>query len=292
VKEEKNVWKTRVSRHSLLVVTDYLMENLEVRSKLKSGVPVSSSIRMPNNPEVVGVLRRLGLNQYEAKAYYALSVSGNCTAGKLSEAAALPRPRVYDVLDRLQGKGFVALKPGRPVEYAALPLLEAVKTLKKQKENSLAQELKTIEDLTKNLQSKMKSTTSDKKLGEEVVWTLKGLDSIHSKMNTMLQDAREHIIISSTGEGVLKKIRAHQKELEAAKTRGVKIHVVAPTRAPEVSKIATSITDKLLPTRLVLADDQALLFLTGDEVAPEDEVGLWLQSPHVAATFKQLLTKR
>ena len=92
---------------------------------------------MAANPEVLNSLRQLGLNQYEAKAYYALANFGIHTAGELAERAELPRPRIYDVLTELQGKGFVLIQQGRPVKYAALPIGEAVKTLKKQRQTGL-----------------------------------------------------------------------------------------------------------------------------------------------------------
>jgi hypothetical protein len=37
----------------------------------------------------------------------------------------------------------------------------------------------------------------------------------------------------------------------------------------------------------VVADDQALLFLTDNKAKPDDEVGIWLRSPHFAQTLKQ-----
>ena len=61
---------------------------------------------MAANYDVINSLRRLGLNQYEAKAYYALASFGEHTAGELAERAELPRPRVYDVLTRLQDRGY------------------------------------------------------------------------------------------------------------------------------------------------------------------------------------------
>src|SRR3989344_6466208 len=115
---------------------------------------------MAANPEVLNSLRQLGLNQYEAKAYYALANCGIHTAGELALRAELPRPRIYDVLMELQNKGFVLIQQGRPVKYNALPIVEAIKTLKKQKQETLEGELIKCEELGEKLSQKIKIQTN------------------------------------------------------------------------------------------------------------------------------------
>ncbi len=40
---------------------------------------------------------------------------------------------------------------------------------------------------------------------------------------------------------------------------------------------------------MVLADDQALLFLSPKEAKAEEEIALWLKNPHFVQTFKQAI---
>ncbi len=251
---------------------------------------MKTRIVMPVNPDVLNLLRRLGLNQYEAKAYFALSTTGKNTAGELSERAELPRPRVYDVLSSLQNKGFVAVQPGRPVTYTSLPVDEAVKTLKKQRQENLVQELTKIEEVGGELASRIGESTAVEKMGvEENVWTLKGREAIYSKLASMLDDARKHIVIATTAQGLHRKLGEHVRLLEKAKGRGAKITVVSPVekaRAAEVTKIAR-LHSYELPTRFVLADDQAFLFLTPEGTDAEDELGIWVNSNHLADTLRQ-----
>ncbi len=42
-------------------------------------------------------------------------------------------------------------------------------------------------------------------------------------------------------------------------------------------------------TRMLLTDNEALLFLTDTKSKPDDEQGLWLKSPHVVNTLKASL---
>ncbi len=262
---------------------------------LKASKTNTSGSAMPiisKNTDVISHLRSLGLNEYEAKAYYALAASTTCTAGELANRAALPRPRVYDVLTSLQDQGFVVLRPGRPVKYSALPIREAIDTLKKQKRAELDKQFLHFDDLSKAMQTKIKAGSLVEGYAiEDNVWTLKGKDAINSKLASMLADAKQHIVISSSQTGLQQKMKAHGALLQEAKQRGAKIHIVSPKMAPEVTTLAHTTSSTALPTRFVLADDQALLFLTNEQTHPDDEVGLWLKNPHVTQTLKQLMNK-
>jgi len=250
---------------------------------------VKGKIAMPQNPDALNMLRRLDLNQYEAKAYFALSTMGKNTAGELSERAELPRPRIYDVLSSLQGKGFVAVQQGRPVRYFALPLLEAIKTLKKQRQSQLVQDLEKIERVGSELALKIAASGAVEKSGaEDAVWTLKGREAIYSKLASMIEESKRHVVLSTTPHGVRRKMGEHGKLLEKAKARGVKLHVLSQldkSQAGEVTKIA-KLSQTSLPTRFVLSDDQALVFLTPEGTDGDDEVALWVQNPHFAGTLK------
>jgi sugar-specific transcriptional regulator TrmB len=64
---------------------------------------------------------RLGLTEYEARAYVAIVSIGEGGISDISQQSGIPRSRVYDIMDRLATKGFVevgAMKPlvpsGRP----------------------------------------------------------------------------------------------------------------------------------------------------------------------------------
>ncbi len=247
------------------------------------------------NPQLLNSLRQLGLNEYQAKVYLALSVLGTSTAGEISEKSKVPRARAYDVLEELSSKGFSAVRSGRPVQYSAMPISEAVKTLRQQKQSALEEELEKIEELGINLQSSMKNASVQEGFPvEENVWTLRGRDAIYSKMASMIAAAKNHVVLSSSPDGVCHKMLAHQSEFEKAQKRGVKLHIVS--QIPKDHKAwktcgtqlnYATLHDQKLPTRMLLSDDQALLFLTHENAAPEDEVGLWINSPHLVSTIKE-----
>jgi sugar-specific transcriptional regulator TrmB len=56
---------------------------------------------------VVEKLQRVGLTQYEAKAYLALLNTHLSTATKVAEKSGVPRTKIYSVLEALKHKGWV-----------------------------------------------------------------------------------------------------------------------------------------------------------------------------------------
>jgi sugar-specific transcriptional regulator TrmB len=72
------------------------------------------------------VFDRLGLTEYETAALTELFSVGRTTAPNLSEAAGIPKARVYGVLDSLADSGYVEIIPGRPKEYVAKPPAEVL----------------------------------------------------------------------------------------------------------------------------------------------------------------------
>lgn len=72
--------------------------------------------------QLVEALLAYGLNEYEARAYLALLQHGPAVAGEISRRSGIPRPRVYDTLQRLIEQTLVTEHGGAPRRYAPLPL--------------------------------------------------------------------------------------------------------------------------------------------------------------------------
>jgi len=247
-----------------------------------------------HNLNVLNSLRRLGLNQYEAKAFLTLTTNGILTAGELSNLAGLPRPRVYDILVELKRKGFVKFNDKEKlVRYESVPLKKALDTYKVVRAEEVKDEAKQFDELGLKLGSILKKGKTVNKLeNSESVWTLKGRDSIYTKLSSMIQNAKEDIFVISTQNGVERKLAEHGLVLENASKKGVKVSIVSPQVAAEASKMA-KIHSKSLPTRMILADDQALVFLTEDDaVLPQEEVGMWLQSRGFVDTLKKAVNNK
>ncbi|MCW3996457.1 MAG: hypothetical protein NWE98_09980 [Candidatus Bathyarchaeota archaeon] len=72
------------------------------------------------NNSVIELLQKLGLTEYEAKAYLALLNTHVSTATWASEKSGVPRTRIYSVLEALRGKGWVKVYSGVPLLIKAI----------------------------------------------------------------------------------------------------------------------------------------------------------------------------
>ena len=84
---------------------------------------------MENGQVHVDRLTRLGLTQYEAKAYLGLIRRGSSTAAEVARIAGVPRQRIYDVLASLVERGLASTRPGKVVNYVASPPNTAIERL-------------------------------------------------------------------------------------------------------------------------------------------------------------------
>jgi sugar-specific transcriptional regulator TrmB len=79
---------------------------------------------------IVEGLKKLGLTEYEARAYAALVGLGEATAREIHEASGVPRTRIYDILRDLAEKGFVEFIQGSPTYYRVVEPESVVERLR------------------------------------------------------------------------------------------------------------------------------------------------------------------
>jgi len=97
-------------------------------------------------------LARLGLKEYEAKIYVALVGLGETNVRRIHEVSGVPRPRVYDVLNALDQKGFIEIRQGSPLMYYAVRPDIVVPFLKKDLDMAARDSVKTLEALSVDAQ--------------------------------------------------------------------------------------------------------------------------------------------
>ena len=101
---------------------------------------------------VVKKLRRVGLTEYEAKAYLALLNTHLSTATQVSEKSGVPRTKIYSVLEALRDKGWVHVYSGVPLLFKAV---EPLRVFEKAKED-YAELLDSVKTTLKEEVNKMK----------------------------------------------------------------------------------------------------------------------------------------
>jgi sugar-specific transcriptional regulator TrmB len=176
-------------------------------------------------------LLELGLNKYESKIYCALATEGILSAKELSSFTSIPYGKVYEVTNTLALKGFLAVLPSKPMKFQAAPPGEVISIAKK----SLQQKLGVAEANLKKLMPAF--AESRESVGESTFLLLKQRLIICEKIESLIKQAKDHILIS-TSENGLKRFEMYIQNLKKASKAGVKIQIMCPLTKnnPQVAK--------------------------------------------------------
>ncbi len=239
------------------------------------------------------------LNEYEVKIWTALLSKGVATTGELSEIGSVPRSRAYDVLESLEKKGFVIMKLGKPIKYIAVEPKEVIKRLRNKIHQNSEDKIQIIQD--------MESTNTFKDINllykngidhidmNELSAHVKGRNNLYEHINSMLKNAKETVIISTTSEGLKRKYDSLKNNLNKLNKKGVKIKIFAPLKkdSKEVvnkfSEFATVKNMDKINARFVIVDSKELLFMTNDGNVQEDyDNGIWVNSKFFAQALEKM----
>jgi sugar-specific transcriptional regulator TrmB len=155
--------------------------------------------------DIIMGLTRLGLSEYEAKAYIATVVLGEGTIKEISDESKVPRSRAYDVMERLLEKGFVEVGNTNPRCYRANDPAEVFGHLIEDMERARDEVVKALEEL---------GSTAERR--DNPIWTIKGEWAIDHKVAEMMASAKREVVIISIHNDYL---RRYAKNVAAASER-------------------------------------------------------------------------
>lgn len=169
--------------------------------------------------EAVTMLQQLGLKEYEAKCFVALSRVPKATAKEISEIADVPRTRVYDAIRVLEAEGLTEVQHTSPQQFRAVPLEEAIDTLRDQYEARM--------ERLQNALDKIGSVESDAESSPHEVWSLSGRSAIENRTQQLVDEADGEVVIvlgrdSTLSDGLCDR-------LNAAATDGRNVVIGTPT---------------------------------------------------------------
>ena len=225
---------------------------------------------MENNQETIKKTRLFGLNTYEAKIWVALLCRNISSAGELSDIANVPRSRSYDVLESLEKKGFVVIKPSKPIKYLAVPPKEVLERVKKQVEKKTEKHLSAIKNtnfinLINTFQELYEKNTSR---ADSIIAILRGRKNIYKHLSFLFREAKKDILFSVEGES------------------GGHLWVVNEMK--DISK-TIKLSDKGLRMCVVDEDNTLIFPISEKEVHPDYDLCIWIRNKHTTKFLKQLL---
>jgi sugar-specific transcriptional regulator TrmB len=225
----------------------------------------------PNSEEsrrAIGVLGKVGLTQYEARAYIALVARGVGDAATLAAAAGIPRTSAYKVLEALAAKGYAKPTGGKPILFRPTAPLEVAETLKAN-----------IQEVFDQLALLHRAVAEH---GEpQLVYLLSEREKVVAKIGEMLDHSTRTYILTTPGVADLRDELG--KKIAHAVKRGVRVtFVTAPLqRVPEGVEYIPR--ENLLATEVLADGEHALL------AAPGLDACGFTDNPILTAHLKQFL---
>ncbi len=154
------------------------------------------------NDSIIDGLRRLGLTEYEAKAYAALVGLGEATAREIHEAAKVPRTRIYDILKDLTNKGFVEFIQGSPTYYRVVEPERVLERLRGDLMEAIDRSEKGLKSL--NLEAH----------GSTPVWCIRSEWGIKNRIKDFLGKVEQELTIFCKSPDLLKEYRPNLEKVE------------------------------------------------------------------------------
>lgn len=173
-------------------------------------------------------LGRLGLSEYEIKAYIALVRHGSLNGKNLSKLSTVPQSKIYEVLYRLAEKKFVSVLDVKPKVFAAIrPKIAITGFLRAKREE--------LEALEKEIPEKIEGI---KRIGEpktdELITVYRGRKNTHPLVVHKFVTAQKYVKDMFTFEYLPASVL---REIKKCIERGVKIYMLATSRSDENIKL-------------------------------------------------------
>lgn len=218
--------------------------------------------------EKLRVLRALGLTEYEAKAYVALTSVKSAVPREVAGLAGIPYPSAYDALETLAKKGWIEVAQGRPRRYRA----RSPKSILK---DSIGAVERVFVELEKTYESSVKKAEKP-----EIIYTIVGRMGVIKKIQEALSRASREAIVVLPYNGELMSHLNQFFDLLAKKR--IKIRLITESEV-HLKNIEVRLRKPILAVDVLVDEKEAILGL------PDYSACGWVQNPVIAKHFKEFL---
>jgi len=214
------------------------------------------------------LLGRVGLTDYEARAYIALVARGVGEAGALAPVADIPRTSAYKVLESLVAKGYAVEAGGKPLLYRPKPPSEVGESLRKD-----------VSEVFDKLELLHRMVGEH---GEpQLVYLLNGRERVVAKIGEMLDQSTKEFLLTTPQLSELRDDLA--KKIASAVRRGVAVTFVTGPHQKIPEGVRGLARENLRATEVLSDGTHALLAATN-----LDACG-FTDNPILTAHLKQFL---
>lgn len=218
--------------------------------------------------EKLRVLRGLGLTEYEAKTYIALTSIKSAVPREVASLAGIPYPSTYDALEALVKKGWVEVAQGRPRRYRA----RSPELIQK---DSIAAVERVFTELEKIYESSMERIEKP-----EIIYTIVGKAAVIKKIQEALSRAKKEVIVILPHHG---EFASYLNQIFTTLIeKGIKVRLVAESKVP-LKNIEVRLRRPILAVDVLVDEKEAIIGL------PNYSACGWVENPAIAKHFKEFL---
>ena len=190
------------------------------------------------------VLSRLGLSDYEARAYVALVAAGTSSASFVADIAQIPRTSAYRTLEGLEEKGFARSTSGRPRRFTPTDPADLGERLANEMRDAFTK-IGSVKDLL------------SQRGVPQLVYTILGKERVLDKIGEMLDRAEYSFVISSPSIAEFR--RRMGKRFTNAISRGVQVTVITNPFVKVPENVTVIRRKGLIATDVIADANNALL---------------------------------
>lgn len=156
------------------------------------------------------LLNKIGLTDAEAKVYLTLLKNGSASGYEASKFSAVPRSKIYNVLESLVMKGFILYSCEENTNrYAAVPMEEISERVKQKTDATLA-------DLTVQLKDYRAQTDLDE------FWHIKEYENVFAKCRSILKGTQSELLLQIWEEDLTQLLT----QIQDLEEKGVRLGIV------------------------------------------------------------------
>lgn len=245
--------------------------------------------------ELGRLLIKYDLTPNQAKVYLYLSKIGIKTASEVSKSLRIPRTETYHLLSTLQQKGIIFSVFGKPTKFNAVGIDESIVILVNNEKNRI-NELETgKENIIKLWKSIPKYIGNKEKAEDNKFQTLQGRNSILVKLEQMIKESSENILVLGTESdfkkfhytdfsNLLKKTKSELKILTDYSNKG--IHIFEDIPSKKIKKLDDKNREDFC--FIIKDDSEVIFFMTNSEL--KDMRAMWTDSKTFVTTLRSLFS--
>lgn len=239
----------------------------------------------------------LSLTPYESRAYLALLMHGPLSPQGVNQKSGIPRPRTYDVLNSLVGKGLLMEQPGRPPMYAAVDPKVGIERMTIELERRVLRQLEERREISKKLSlslSKLHDKTQEVVEEKEKVWVTRRDSSFIARYCEAIRNIEKEFVVATPAKRPPEKELLEAVEYVLNKKKSVRVvRQITPQwtkedlqRYRELIKLGDQVRYlKYDGLRFAIFDEKDVVLVLPQERG--SQLAIWIALPSLAAILQQ-----